>query len=365
MIDQIPHRPGQLLLREDPLYPEYFDAVYNSWLNACVAVDGEVNKYFRINGFTIRLTFCGQGLIPDIMPALEHLACRQAPDSDLTICLWDSTTTRTKIPAIPWKINDQAISGEIWTYDDENLMIVYQPANNTIILLNKKRNLGIYWVCDASAIPYHDQASPLRLIFQRWMRTRQCQVVHAGAVGFPYGGVLLVGKGGSGKSTTTLNCLNSELSYVGDDYCLITDNPYPYVYSLYNTGKLNAQDIDRFPSLKPALSDHWQLNGEKPLYFFNRSFPEKMSAGFPVHAILIPEITGLVNTKIKRVSPAKGFLALAPTTIFQVPRAEQQDVNRYLDRFVRKVPNYILELGSDLSKIPGLIIDLLKSGKNE
>jgi hypothetical protein len=244
-------------------------------------------------------------------------------------------------------------------------MIVYQPANNTIILLNKARNLGIYWVLDASAIPYHDQASPLRLIFQRWMRTRQCQVVHAGAVGFPHGGILLVGKGGSGKSTTTLNCLNSELLYVSDDFCLINDHPHPYVYSLYNTGKLDAHDIDRFPSLKPALSDQGDLNDEKALYFFYRCFPDKISAGFPVKAIFIPEITGLVDTKLKKVSPAKGFLAMAPTTIFMIPKAEQQDANRYLDRFVRKVPNYILELGTDLGQIPRVIINFLKSGKNE
>ena len=347
------------------MYSEYFDAVYNSWLNSSVSAGGEVNKYIKVNGFSIRLSFCGSGMIPIIMPAFEHILCQQAPERDLTVCIWDSETAGIKLPAIPWKINDSVLAGEIWTYDDETLMIVYQPANNTIILLNKKRNLGIYWVHDASAVPYHDKASPLRLIFQRWMRTRQCQVIHAGAVGFPHGGVLLVGRGGSGKSTTTLNCLNSELSYVGDDYCLITNYPHPYVYSLYNTGKLNAHDINHFPSLKPALSNLGQLNVEKALYFFHRCFPEKMSAGFPLQAILIPEISGQANTKLRRVSPARGFLAVAPTTIFQMPRADQADGNKYLDRFVRKLPNYILELGTDLSEIPQVIIDLLKSSNNE
>jgi hypothetical protein len=358
-------RANSLFMSGNLAYAEYFDAVYHAWLSAAPTTGGEVNKYIKINGFTIRLAFCGQGMIPGIMPALEHLEYHQARDVDLAIFLWDSRTAHTKLPDIPWKISEKTIPGEIWTYDDEFLTIVYNPSNETILLLNKSTNIGIYWVRDSSAIPYHDQASPLRLIFQRWMRTRQFQVVHAGAVGLPEGGILLAGKGGSGKSTTSLSCLNSELLYAGDDYCLLADHSEPYVYSLYNTGKLNVQDIDRFPSLKPALYEKWQVVGEKALYFFHRYFPLKMSTGFPVHAILIPEITGRVSTKLKRVSPAKGFLALAPTTIYQVPKADQSEANHNLDRFVRKVPNYILEVGSDLSQIPKLIIDLLRSVKNE
>lgn len=347
------------------MYSEYFDAVYNSWLSASISAGSEVNKYIKVNGFSICLSFCGSEMISSIMPAFEHILCQQTPERDLTVCMWDSTTTGIKLPVVPWKINDIVLDGEIWTYDDETLMIVFQPAKNTIMLLNKKRNLGIYWVHDASTVPYHDKASPLRLIFQRWMRMHSYQAIHAGAVGFHGGGVLLAGKGGSGKSTTSLNCLNSGLLYVGDDYCLITEDPVPYVYSLYNTGKLYARDIELFPSLKPALSNQEQLDVEKALYFFHRCFPEKMSAGFPLRAILIPEISGQTNTKLKRVSPARGFLALSPTTIFQMPRADQADANRFLDRFVRKLPNYILELGTDLSQIPRVIIDLLKSSNNE
>jgi len=365
MINHIPHVPGQGLMKKKPMYTEYFDAVYNSWLSASVSMGGEVHRYLKINGFSIRLSFCGSGMIPDIMPAFEHVVSPEVSESDLTVCIWDSKTSGIKIPEIPGKINDLSISEAILKYNDDTLMIVYWLEIKTIMLLNKTRNLGIYWIQDASAIPFYDKVSPLRLIFQRWMRRRSCQVVHAGAVGFYDGGVLLVGKGGSGKSTTSLTCLNSELLYAGDDLCLITDYPDPYVYSLYNTGKLNAHDIDRFPSLKPALIDHRQLNGEKAIYFFYRCFHDKISAGFPVKAIFILEITGLMNTKIRRVSPAKGFLALAPTTVSLMPRGVQPDLYHHLASFVRRVPNYVLELGTDLNQIPRVIIDFLKSDKNE
>ena len=352
-------------MKGNPIFLEYFDSVYNFCHSTSKVFGNATNKYINVNGFSIRLSFCGHELIKDIMPAFEHIECNQGSEIGLTVFIMDSISTHTEIPPIPWRINEKFVSGEIWRYDDETLMIVYHPTNKTIMLLNRARNLAIYWLNDASTIPYQDKAAPLRLILQRWMITVQCQVVHAAAVGYHDGGVLLVGKGGSGKSNTALNCLNSDLLYVGDDYCLINENPYPCVYSLYNSGKLHAHDIDHFPSIKPAMSNQRQLNNEKALYFFHRLFPEKISSGFPLRAILIPEITSNVKTTIRKVNPAKGFLAIAPHTTFQAPKAEQQVINKYLDRFVRKLPNYILELGADRNHVPPVIIELIKSLKYE
>ena len=106
------------------------------------------------------------------------------------------------------------------------------------------------------------------------------QLVHAGAVGTRDGGVLLVGKGGSGKSTTTFTCLDSGLAYVSDDYCIIENSSIPYTHSLYSTGKLNAEDVGRFPRLMPALYNYDRLETEKALYFFYEQFPHRISNGF-------------------------------------------------------------------------------------
>jgi hypothetical protein len=346
-------------------YTGFYEAVFKCWPGACAVSGGETDRYIQINGFTVRLAFCSEVMARAIMPAFGHLECMPGIERDLTVYFGESMAGRVSIPPVPWKDGDQDIQGAIWTYDDETLMIISQPANKTLFFLDKINNTGIYWVHDASVIPYHDKASPLRLIFERWMRLRGCQIVHSGAVGFPDGGVLLAGKGGSGKSSTALKCLNSELFYAGDDYCMINDLDHPHVYSLYTSGKLNPGDTGLFPSLKPGLCNEDKLHEEKALYFFHHYFPNKMSAGFPLRAILVPEIVNRPGTTLRRVSPARGFLALAPTTIFQIPRAGQPEVNRFLDRFVRKLPNYILELGTDRDQAPAVITGFLKSGSHE
>ena len=100
-----------------------------------------------------------------------------------------------------------------------------------------------HWVADAFTQPYWDQASPIRQILFWWLDSRDCIQVHGGAVGLESGGVLLVGKGGSGKSTVALSSLASELLYAGDDYVAVKPSPSPWVYSLYNSGKLEPHHV--------------------------------------------------------------------------------------------------------------------------
>jgi len=338
---------------------QYFTEVYKAVITAGNKSGGFTENFFHVAGFTVKLSFAGPALIENIIPAIQHLSAQYNPAPGLKVYLWDSSSTGVEMPSLPWKIHDHLISGEFWSFNNDLLMIIYRPALKTIIILNKITGEAIYWVKDASRVPFHDKASPLRMIFQRWLQGLGKQVTHAGAVGLPGKGVLLAGKGGSGKSVAAFACLNSELFYAGDDYCVINDEPIPFVHCLYNTGKLNSSDLDKFPLLKPAVSGSGNNPDGKSLFFFNSILHDRISPGFPVVAILIPRITGKSETRLTRTSPATGFLALAPTTVFQLNSAEKRLAHEKLDKFVRKVPNYFLESGTDMKKIPEVIYKLL------
>jgi hypothetical protein len=122
---------------------------------------------------------------------------------------------------------------------------------------------------------------------------RGLQLVHAAAVGNSNGGVLIGGKGGSGKSTTALTCLESKLNYIGDDYTLLgLDSGRPVVHSLYNSAKLNSDHVQRFPTLLPKVSNPDRLADEKALLFVNEHYPAKVATQLPVRAVLLPRVTG-------------------------------------------------------------------------
>ena len=54
-----------------------------------------------------------------------------------------------------------------------------------------------------------------------WAQRRNLLILHSAAVGIDGHGVLIVGHGGTGKSTLTCTCLADGFDFVSDDYCLL------------------------------------------------------------------------------------------------------------------------------------------------
>jgi hypothetical protein len=151
------------------------------------------------------------------------------------------------------------------------------------------------------------------------------------------------------------------LLYVGDDYVVLSREPLPFVYSLYNSAKLDADHVQGLPHLLSAVRFSKRLDTEKALLFLHDRYPEKVARGLPVRAVLLPQVTGLPETRLKKASPVASLTALAPSTLFQLPGAGRQAFQK-LSEFVKQVPSYVLELGTDLSCIPDVILGLLSEG---
>ena len=334
---------------------EYFQSVYELFKSS-QQVTGPVHRSYNIGGYLIRLNFSGAALL-SLTRALEHLAIDGHSTPDLTICLWDSESTGQPMAPRPWQEADFLARGVIQGYNTERIYTAFQHGSAAVSVLDKERNLAIFWAPDPR-VPYWEKGSPLRTILHWWLLSKGLQLVHAASVGNSTGGVLIGGKGGTGKSTTALACLESDLSYVGDDYTLLGLDSGPVVHSLYNSAKLNSDQLERFPALLPKIDNTEQLDEEKALLFVNEHYPSRVATRLPVRAILLPRVTGLAETRLKRVSVATALAALAPSTIFQLPRAGNEAF-KFLATFARQLPCFSLEVGTDLSTIPPVIERLL------
>ena len=334
---------------------EYFQSVYELFCSS-QQVTGPVERNYNIGGYRIQLSFSGPALL-SLTKALEHLTADEHSTPDLTICLWDSESTGQRMIPRPWQESDFLARGVIQGYNTERIYTAFQHGSGAVSVLDKERDLAVFWAPD-HRLPYWEHGSPLRTILHWWLVSRGLQLVHAAAVGNSSGGVLIGGKGGSGKSTTALACLDSNLSYVGDDYTLLGIDSGPVVHSLYNSAKLNSDHVKRFPTLLPKIDNTERLADEKALLFVNEHFPAKVATRLPVRAILLPRVTGLPDTRLKRISVAMTLAALAPSTIFQLPRAGNEAL-QFLATFARQLPCFSLEAGTDLSTIPRVIEGLL------
>lgn len=329
------------------------------------------SRTLTIAGHKIRLEFANSCLVADTMASLSHLQTESMSltEPDFTIHLWDSESTDIPAPDFPWlKAQATPASGfceetyKMWTYADDRFRLVVQPGMRlgdlSLSVLDTENNQAVFWVPSRSAIPYYDVGSPLRALFHWWFGSRGMQMVHAAAVGNDKGGVLIVGKSHSGKSTTALACLEQGLKYVGDDYALIGLGETPRVYSLYNAAKLNPDNLFRFPNLAKLISNQARLSEEKALLFLHPSHSQFLATDFPIRAVLTPSISGINTSSLEPISPAASLAALAPSTMFQLNGASHQAL-QLMAKLVRSVPNYTLHAGTDLAGVKNVISELL------
>ena len=336
----------------------FFNAALETYERAESASDGRIERFFSIAGFPVRLRFAGSALPPYVVRALAHLSIDPVRDPALTICLWDSVSTHTPMPPPPWGPNDYLQAGEIREYINERFFTAFQIGVGVLSVLDFERGLGLYWIKSPQDIPYFESGAPMRVLLHPWLSRQRLIPVHAGAVGLPNGGVLLVGKGGSGKSNTALACLESRLLYASDDFCVLRTQPALTVFSLFGTGKVGAGDLQRLPFLASRISNREHLQEEKALFYLNEHFPEKLLRTFPIKAILIPRVTGKPQTALQPATPAAALASLAPSTVILAPRLAGATFQQ-LSGIVRQVPCYHLNVGTDPAQIPLVILDLL------
>ena len=89
------------------------------------------------------------------------------------------------------------------------------------------------------------RAHPASYAIASWIASPTLRMVHAGAVALGGRGVLFVGVGGRGKTTTALACARDGFSFMADDLCIVeaaTRQPVrpPLVHGMFATAKLNA-----------------------------------------------------------------------------------------------------------------------------
>ena len=337
---------------------EYLDVVEESWRRARTrAADTQV-RYYKIAGLIVRLQFAGPALLPVITPALAHLELKlPRVEPALTVRLWDSESTNTSMPPSPISREDFTIRGELTGFNTGRHHAAYDLVGRTLSLYDGKEGLGWFCAHDASRVPTHERAAPLRWIYGWLLRNYGRQLVHAAGVGIDQGGVLIVGRGGAGKSNTSVGCLLAGLNFAGDDYCAVAANPKPTIYSLFSSAKLRNGDWARVPLLRANVDDP---ETEKNLYYLHSRYAGRIKSRMEIRAILLPFRGGSCEAYFERISPRVPLIELSSQSISLLPTAGAEVVTNLVP-LLRRLPCYRFHLGSQPKLIPPAISALIKS----
>jgi hypothetical protein len=325
---------------------------------AAEAKAGTINRFFTLAGSTLKISFAGACLVESFTAALAHLEIPAPSRVDAVIHVWDGESTGVAmIPAI-CPVDSFTDRGDIWGMGSLRFRSAYHWGEYALAQMDVESATGIYWTAAASHLPYWSKASPLRTLLHWWMESKGCQLIHGAAVGNENGAVLITGKGGLGKSTTSVSCLLHGLSYASDDYVVIQLDPAPRAHSLYSTAKLNWDQMARFPDMAGLARSHGGPEGEKAVMYLHPTRSGQIARSLPLRAILTPSIVDREETILEPVSAALIRRAMAYTTMAQLPYAGPR-TQAVVDRLIERLPRLHLALGRNLAEVPKVIEALL------
>ena len=330
---------------------------------AAHAVGGEVVVRLRVGGRAVALRFAGEGLLRIVTTALAHLRADDADDAkaDLTVLLFDTATTGVLPPAAPWDQRAFVPRGDLRHLRRGSVRVAFRIDSGTLSLFDEKSATAVAWIRDPAGVPSWDFAAPLRTILSWWAVRRGDQLAHGACVGTEAGGVLLAAPGGSGKSTTALVALLAGLRFAGDDYVLVQDDPDegPRVGSLYRSAKVTPHQL---ATLGSSLASQVALPADpcckagKAVLILGEAFAAQLAPLVPLRAILVPRIAPDGRVGIRPIEPGAVVMALAPTSLLQLPGAGAHELAAF-SRFAHRVPGYALDLAPDL----GVVIASLRA----
>ncbi len=315
---------------------------------------------FAIDGLVVRCRFHSAALAEKITPAFGHLALPDDDTSpaDLNLRLWVEQPDLPPIPRPHPLMLETARKHLLRACSDDRHKAFDEDWLGARSWIDLDTGEALYCVRDAATLPYYESAAPLRALLNAFLNRHRRQLVHASAVGDARGGLLLVGQGGSGKSSTALLCLDSPLSHLADDWCVIAPGAEPRLASLYNSAKLRPDNLARFPHIAARIHNHDKLDEEKASLFLHRHFPEKLLRGCPARAIILPSVADADTTRLERVPGTATWRAMVSCTLAQIPGADRESI-ALMSAFSARLPAYRLHLGRDLPAIPGVLAGLL------
>ena len=205
----------------------------------------------------------------------------------------------------------------------QGIDVSYALADRILSLWRRGTGRGLFWVDDAHDLPAWEPSAPFRNLFHWALADVGLAFAHAAVVGTAEGGVLLAGRGGAGKSTTAMVCVDAGWDYVSDDYCVLDASGQPTAHALYGSAKISPAALARLPGLERV--ERYQRDDSKIVLDVGASLPAQLVSSLPLRAVVIPTVAGTTG-RLHRLSTAAGARAIAPSTLFQLPGARQSSL---------------------------------------
>ena len=197
-----------------------------------------------------------------------------------------------------------------------------------------------------------ERARPLQRPISVWLNDKNVQFVHAGLVAVKGVGVLFIGAGGAGKSSTAIALLLHGHNFLGDDFIgleKLADGGFRG-HSLFASCLIDSGHMARFPQLlRDASAPNYDFESKSVVFLALSNF-DHLIAQTAIDILLLPKVVDQNETSWRPASKAEAMLALAPTSVLFTPTPGAAAFELLSD-LVNALPTYWLELGRDFEAV--------------
>jgi hypothetical protein len=318
--------------------------------DAAMAVSEMTTHLFDVAGVPVSVEFAGPATSGALLPAMRHLEPPEKLTPEVVLQVWDSRSTGVTMPPPPVPRSAFTHRGDLMGFGNGRHLIAFHWSEYSVCLLDRDTGRGVYWVQDVENLPFWSRSAPLRTLLHWILMDRGRHLVHGAAVGDTAAGVLLVGRGGSGKSLTAMRCLAGGMRFLGDDYVAVSADP-PRVYSLYSTAKLAV--AERFPVGRPLFAPG--RDDEKVVLTLDEHH-DQLTTALPVRALATTRFGDGQASAAENVDPPTLLHAATFTTLAQLPHAGAS-LHRMMQDLMRSVDTLRVRLGRD----PESVVSTMRS----
>jgi hypothetical protein len=305
----------------------------------------------RPAGVPVRVHLAGAELIDALAPGMLEASIEAGERAAIELWAFDAAGTGRSAPPPPWATSDYLQREEIAGWTRPPRLASYSAEYATLSVADTDAGLGVQWLRDASAMAPWEGGAPLRSIL-RWTLARHgVHLIHAAAVGTGTDGVLLLGSGGAGKSTTALACLQAGMALVADDYTLVRPGAPPTAHPAFAIAKAGPAALE----LLGGTDLHARADGARVDWRGKLRLPvaDVICPSLALRAVVLPRVARRTGTPVP-FSGREALRTITVSTLLQLP-GDSAATLAVLRELLATLPVYTLEVGPDVAAIPEAI----------
>ena len=302
-----------------------------------------VSLLAHICGFTVRLIFPSIEYTRYTVPDMFVVPDSGTETVDATFIWWADRIFPYRLHNFADKKSLKKIGNNIFLAEDQYGYV--EVTGDTLRAENYLKNR--YYLLSHPFIETkaHIICHPFEKAIFSWAKKHDLLMLHAAAVGVDGHGILIVGHGGTGKSTLSCSCLADGFDFVSDDLCLLTGNGARTVFPIYKNIFLKSDSLNKLPMFRPFEINPQQ--GDKSSFSIGETH---IKPSLPVEAIVLPQVTDNTEPEIKPDQSSKALGQLVFSTTRFRGRFQETEFARKLAQRLLGMPVYRFSLTKDLQK---------------